>query len=1327
MSDVTATKGLLVYENTEYFAALDSGLLTLHGTIGPTNNVRKVQFTLDTAASSVYISASKARSFWKSSIIRIPPKTIVLPNGNTLVSTEGIQLPYSIGNWHNTLEARLVDFEGYDVILGLSWFIRHNPSINWQIGSVTLLNEDSLEPQILKSHSKIFNLKETGEQDVLAAFAELATPPFATKAKARRRLQETALLYLIALKMTDLSPPEEEQQLMDPLFNQALKGFPSVFREELPKGLPKNRGVIHIIETGDAKPINTQAYQLNPQQLQEQQKQIEMLLQHGLIRESSSPWGSPVLFVPKPDNKWRMCVDFRALNLVTKKNGYPLPRVQDCLDAFAKAVWFTKLDLVSGFWQLLMDPGSVAKTAFNTIYGKYEFLVMPFGLCNAPATFQTLMNRVLRPFLWKTCVVYLDDILIFSKSKREHAQHLQQVFAVLQQEKLFTSEKKCVIGVQKVEFCGHLITPDQTRPLQDKLNIIRTWPTPSNAQQVRQFLGLASYYRRYIQGFAKLAAPLSDLLKEEDADLRAKKRRPISWNAQCTVSFKTLKEALATGPVLVAPDKDKPYTVETDASEWAIGSVLYQEGQDNKLHPVAFGGRKLRNAELNYPVHEKEGPAIKEALRQWEHYIQNGFTTVILTDHESLKYLQTMKTPSKRVARWFEEFSEFDIDIRYRKGSEAIVPDALSRRPDFMGTIPANVAERINAMRFKSDEDEAFVEGMITFKQTKVLPNDPHLQQLLQQKSNDFLVSDEDGIPVLKYRVANDKGLAPYLEPALRADFLEHMHNHYGHFGAPGLLGHVESRAWWPSMQRDIRYFGKHCPVCQITQKKSSKENETAFHQVNVELQPFERWALDVVGPLPPSLSGKQYVITAIDYATNWPIARAVESADDETTAEFVYEEIYCAYGAPREILSDNGANFVSRVVQHLCNKLRSLHRLSTPYHPRANGKNENLNGILGGLLTKMCVGNEMSLWESFLPEAIFHCRSRIHSGTGFSPFYLVYGQHPRIVEDENQARPLDISVADPEKRQAVVKHARHLANEKLLQKAIQAKLVNSQKLEEHKGPAFKENEWVLLQNPKPTKLVPKWTGPYQILKAHWLGTYALKTPEGRVLRHLMHGNRLTKAHCNSAQSFWNKPNPAIERLEVKPTSPEVLDALDSEEHDVPDVKTWSTLSEADWRLLQNFAPGQNYRAGARRFLVGEREKNDMDSQISHHVELSRRRKDNRSLKKKPISPEDARKALAVRKALATAEQQREQHEIKVLDDKIDQGKALAKELINRQNTHPVASTSLPATTETVATEPSSPQEISKQLATSATDLDKDTQPTGYSLRKNRTLTKRFG
>jgi hypothetical protein len=1203
------------------------------------------------------MSATKAKAFWKGQIIPISPRTIVLPNGNTMVSQEGIVIPYTIGTWNSQLEARLVDIQGYDVILGLSWFMRHNPSINWPLGTVTLANEDTHEPVVIKSTSRIFNLEEESPTDFVAALCDLLY--FATS---KAKVVATWPLKLLAMQQDSKPKPDTQDPRNSalPEFRKVLDKFPSLFMEDLPTGLPKRRDIHHTIDTRDSKPINTQAYQLNPQQLQEQQKQVDMLLQLGLIRESSSPWGSPVLFVPKPGGKWRMCVDLHAVNEVTVKNGYPLPRVQDCLDALAGALWFTKLDLVSGFWQVLMEASSIGKTAFNTRMGKYEFLVMPFGLCNAPATFQTLLNKVLREFLWKLVVVYLDDILIYSKTVEDHARHLQQVFAVLQQESLFVSVNKCVIGVQEVQFCGHLITINHTQPLQDKVEIIKSWPTPQKAQQVRQFLGLASYYRRYIHRFAKLAAPLSDLLKEEDAFLRTKKRRPTA---------------------------NKPYTIETDASEWAIGSVLYQTGEDDKLHPVAFGGRKLKAAELNYPVHEKEGLAIKEALRQWSMYIQNGFKTVVLTDHESLKYLQTMKTPSKRVARWFEEFSEFDIEIRYRRGSEAIVPDALSRRPDLMGNTPANVAERINAMRLQPDEDEDFVEAMISFKQTELQPTSERLQQLLQEKSKDFKVFIEDDKPILKYKLPDDKGFAPYLEPILRADFLEYMHSHYGHFGSPALLGHVESRAWWPSMKRDIRYFGKHRPVCQITQKKSGKENETAFHQIDVELQPFERWALDVVGPLPPSLTGKQYIITAIDYATNWPIAKAVASADDETTATFVYEEIYSAYGAPREILSDNGANFVSRVVQHLCNKLKSRHQLSTPYHPRANGKNENLNGILGSILTKMCVGNELSLWEDLLPEAVFHCRSRLHSGTGFSPFYLVYGRHPRIVEDENQARPLDIPVANHEKRLAVVKHARHLANEKLLQRAIRAKLVNSQILETHTGPAFKQNEWVLMQNPKPTKLVPKWTGPYKILKAHWLGTYALQTPEGRVLRHLMHGNRLVRANCKSATNFWNRPNPLVEKLQVKPTSPEVLKALESEEYVVPDVKTWSTLSEAEWRRLQNFAPGSDYRAGARRFLVGEREKKDQDGQISQHVELARRRKTNM----RTSGHEDVQTTLAwkpIQEALEKADERHGKHQELVLQKKLDDGVKLqqefarrsqlrtaATELLQKDQTDPVAKT----------------------------------------------------
>ncbi len=277
-----------------------------------------------------------------------------------------------------------------------------------------------------------------------------------------------------------------------------------------------------------------------------------------------------------------MCIDYRLLNDVTVKDAYPLPRIQDCLDDIGAARFLSKIDLTQGYYQIEMADSSIQKTAFKTRSGKYEFLAMPFGLTNAPSTFQRIMNDALRPFIGKFVVVYLDDILIFSKTETEHTVHLDKVLEALQANELFAKPSKCTIGVASLEFCGHIIGNNRCKPTPAKVSSITEWPQPRNVHEVRQLLGLVSYYRRYIRDFAKVAAPLSDLLVEADAELRKKRFRPIQWNPQCEYAFRTLKDALANDPVLIQVDETKPFRIETDCSEWALGCVLTQEGQDGK-------------------------------------------------------------------------------------------------------------------------------------------------------------------------------------------------------------------------------------------------------------------------------------------------------------------------------------------------------------------------------------------------------------------------------------------------------------------------------------------------------------------------------------------------------------------------------------------------------------------------------------------------------------------------------------------------------------------------------------------------------------------------
>jgi len=360
-----------------------------------------------------------------------------------------------------------------------------------------------------------------------------------------------------------------------------------------------------------------------------------------------------------------MCVDYRGLNLRTHKNTYPLPLIQDCIDQIGKATHMSTLDLTSGYWQIRVAEKNIPKTAFNTRYGKYKFLVMPFGLTNAPATFQTLINNVLRPFLDKFVVVYLDDITVYSNSYEEHLQHLRQVFEALAKHKLYANPEKCSFNKTEVKFCGHIIGNGTVRVMQDKIKAINDWPQPRMIHHIRQFLGLIGYYRQFIKGFSKIATPLSNLLKVGESAAARNRNRFISWNTTCQLAFDRLKAALTSAPVLQQVDPKKPFVIETDASDFAIGSCLLQRAEDGKLHPVAYESRKLSDAQMRYPVHEKELLAIKQALLGWHRYLNNGHRIMIYTDHESLKYMNTVKRPSARLTRWIDEFQMYDLDIRY--------------------------------------------------------------------------------------------------------------------------------------------------------------------------------------------------------------------------------------------------------------------------------------------------------------------------------------------------------------------------------------------------------------------------------------------------------------------------------------------------------------------------------------------------------------------------------------------------------------------------------------------------------------------------------------
>ncbi|CAM5073737.1 unnamed protein product [Eretmochelys imbricata] len=425
----------------------------------------------------------------------------------------------------------------------------------------------------------------------------------------------------------------------------------------------------HSIDTGNAHPIRVQPYRVSPQAKTAIEREIQDMLQMGVIRPSESAWASPVVLVPKPDGEIRFCVDYRKLNAVTRPDNYPMPRTDELLEKLGRAQFISALDLTKGYWQVPLDESAKERSAFITHLGLYEFNVLPFGLRNAPATFQRLVDGLLAG-LGEYAVAYLDDVAIFSDSWADHLEHLQKVLERIREAGL-TVKAKCQIGLNRVTYLGHQVGQGTISPLQAKVDAIQKWRVPKSKKQVQSFLGLAGYYRRFVPHYSQIAAPLTDLTKK-------KQPNAVQWTGKCQKAFNKLKATLMSDPVLRAPDFDKPFLVTTDASERGVGAVLMQKGPDQEFHPVVFLSKKLSERESNWSVTEKECYAIVYALEKLRPYVW-GRRFHLQTDHAALKWLHTVKETNKKLLRWSLALQDFDFDIQHISGASNKVDDALSR------------------------------------------------------------------------------------------------------------------------------------------------------------------------------------------------------------------------------------------------------------------------------------------------------------------------------------------------------------------------------------------------------------------------------------------------------------------------------------------------------------------------------------------------------------------------------------------------------------------------------------------------------------------------
>jgi Reverse transcriptase (RNA-dependent DNA polymerase)/RNase H-like domain found in reverse transcriptase/Integrase zinc binding domain/Chromo (CHRromatin Organisation MOdifier) domain/Retroviral aspartyl protease len=925
--------------------------------------------------------------------------------------------------------------------------------------------------------------------------------------------------------------------------------FQDVLRSELPSGLPPARSVQHNIDLKPgSSPRSFPPHRMSEAELEELKKYIDLNLKLGHIRVSVSPHGSPVLFVKKKDGSLRLCVDYRALNSITIRNSFALPRIDDMLDRLGKAKVFSKLDLLSAYGQMRINSDDIPKTAFNCRYGHYEYTVMPFGLCNAPASFCQLMNNILHPLIDKSVISYIDDILIYSNSLEEHKIHVREVMQLLRQHQLYAKESKCELFKDEIRFLGHVISAKGVSMEDDKVHSVINWPAPKNVAEVRQFLGLSGFYRKFIANFSNIAAPMTDLLHKD---------KTFEWTDKEQESFDQLKRAMTSAPVLALPDTSKPFQINCDASGYAVGACLQQD-HGNGLQPVAYLSKRLNPTEMNYDVRDTEGLAAILALNEWEHYLKNQHFKIV-TDHLSLQYLQspTVKiTTRKRHVRWVQWLTEFNTEIVYRPGATNTVADALSRRPDFQASKDEKehaAAAEVNALSSSSNTD-------IISEIKQQYANDKVTADILTHAANS--VDSKQKHRVIDGLIMYDSRIWIPDAPSLKSLILHECHDApmSGHVGGMKTADLVTRRFYWPNMHEDIKQYVRACIKCQ-SNKSSNQMPAGLLKPLPIPDEKWETVTMDLITQLPMTQSGYDCIVVFVDKLTKMVhYAPTTTTIDAPGVMDLFIQQVVRAHGLPRTIISDRDARFTSRYWRQIFAKLGTNLAMSTAFHPQSDGQTERANRTLEDML-RAYVNVHHDDWDKHLPLLEFAVNNAKHESTGYSPFFMNYGLHPCAVLDRaiRNATSSTVSGTNVAAEEFINDLQSTVTAAKLkLQRAQeqQAKYANQQRREL----TFNEGDSVLLStedhryrqsNTSKQKLEPKYFGPFTIVKKLSDHTYELNLPQSMSRVHpVFHVSKLRPHVPVDVDRFPNQPSI------TRPSSELIDDELEYEVEKITNKRT---------------------------------------------------------------------------------------------------------------------------------------------------------------------------
>ena len=1010
---------------------------------------------------------------------------ILLADGHTEVMCEEECLTHiQLGSYNTKAWLMVLHLpEPYDILLGDEWLRSHGARLLYDKQMLEIITPKRRHSiKTIHAPKPVSYTRRSKDEPYLLNFSQVR----------RSANKGHQMVMCFVQKESRLSEAEAEPEVSHPdvsrrqkaQLQQLLDRYKGVFgaqlytdaipREDMPECIP-------IME--NAKIPNRPLYRNSPIEQAEIERQVHAMLEQGLIEHSTSPYGAPVLLVKKPDGSFRFCIDYRALNAITVKNGHSLPRIDDLLDKIQGAKYFSSMDLLQGFYQLPLRESDRPKTAFKTAFGHYQFRVVSMGLSNAPSVFQRMMNHLFRKHLNKTVLIYLDDILIFSKTPEEHLQHIQEVLQIIEANGLSVKTSKCHFFQQELKFLGHIISKDGIRPDPEKVQAVKDWPKPKTQTDVRAFLGMLTYFKRFIKGFAKIAAPLMELTKDEH-------KRELKWDEKsCTPAFEKLKELLITAPLLTVPDFDKPFTLITDASLVGLGGVLLQEGR-----PCAFESKKFSSAECNYTTTEREMLATVHCLKKWAVYLRHNPLNVIETDHIPNVYFNTKPDLSPREVRWMDVLCTFPGEWKYKPG-KSNVADPLSRMPTFyINTILRSATPKANSI-----------------PNTQIQPSQQLtlLQQIKEGYEADISFNKSAYVFDHGLYYKDDKIVIPNV-PEVIAHILRECHDSTfaGHMGRDKTLDAVKRLFFWKGMGTAVTDYVAKCHVCQ-TIKPSKTSSQGLMHPIEVIQKPWHSISLDLITGLPDTSAGHNAILTVVDRCSK--MVRLIptdETLNAERFAQLMLDNIFTKFTFPLDIIHDRDPRFTGHFFRDVC-KILSIHQsMTSAWHPQSDGQTERMNRTIEQCLRAFTAEQPHKEWDQMLSMAEFAMNNAKHSSLQQTPFFLVFNQDPitplamKLIQEDKIACARAFSFAK-DRKQAFDQAMEHLIMARDRYKSY--KDANLKDITLNEGDQVLLSTVNLNKHNFNRKLFPKFIGPFPVTKIINDVAYRLQLPSTMTIHNVFH------------------------------------------------------------------------------------------------------------------------------------------------------------------------------------------------------------------------------